>query len=77
VALTVLTKGGKDGGKVIKPDLGDFDMPDAFPPELSEAVRAVKTGTPSALLDGQLARDALALCQRETVSIVKRKPVKV
>lgn len=77
VPLTVLVKGGKSDGKVITPDLGTFDMPDAFPHELNEAVRAVKTGTPSALLDGALARDALLMCQRETCAIQKRKPVKV
>jgi predicted dehydrogenase len=77
VPLTVLAKEGKKEDKVIHPTLGTFDMPDAFPLELSEAVRAVKTGTPSALLDGQLARDALLLGQRETLSIVKRKPVSI
>jgi len=77
VPLTVLTNEGKKQDKVIYPKLGSFDMPDAFPAELSEAVRAVAAGEPSALLDGQLARDALVLAQRQTQSIVKRKPVKV
>jgi len=77
VPLTVLVKGGKHDSKVITPNLGTFDMPDAFPNELNEAVRAIKTGTPSSLLDGELARDALRMCQQETSAILKRKPVKV
>lgn len=77
VPLTVLTQEGKKQDKVIHPNLGPFDMPDAFPVELAEAVRAVQTGTPSSLLDGQLARDALLLGQRQTQSIIKRKAVKV
>jgi predicted dehydrogenase len=71
--LTVLT----EDGEVQKPDLGSPDMLDAFPKELEEAVRAVQTGTPSKLLDGKLARDALILGHKQTQSIVERCPVEV
>ena len=71
--LTVLT----DTGKAIRPRLGSPDMVDAFPLELKEAVRAIRTGTPSQLLDGQLARDALILGQKQTQSVLSRKPVKI
>ena len=71
--LTVLT----DRGKSFTPRLGSPDMTAAFPPELSEAVRAVRTGTPSPLLDGQLARDALILGHKQTQSVIKRRAVKV
>jgi len=71
--LTVLT----DKGKAIRPRLGTPDMTAAFPPELGEAVRAIRTGTASALLDGQLARDALILAHKQTESVLKRRPVKI
>jgi len=71
--LTVLT----EDGQVEKPDLGSPDMLAAFPLELAEAVRAVQTNTPSALLDGALARDALILGHHETRSIVERKTVEI
>jgi predicted dehydrogenase len=71
--LTVLT----DKGKAIRPRLGSAEMTDAFPPELSEAVRAIRTGIHSPLLDGQLARDALILAHKETESVINRRPVKI
>ncbi|MFH1923050.1 MAG: Gfo/Idh/MocA family oxidoreductase [Planctomycetota bacterium] len=71
--LTVLT----EDGKVEKPDLGSPDMLDAFPLELEEAIRCVENNTPSELLDGSLARDALILGHRETQSIVERKTVEI
>ena len=71
--LTVLT----DKGKTIRPRLGSADMVDAFPLELSETVRAIRTGVPSPLLDGQLARDAVILAHKQTASVLKRRPVKV
>ena len=40
-------------------------------------VFTVKSGKPSALLDGSLARDAVVLCQKQTDSIRKRRPVAV
>jgi len=71
--VTVFTA---DGG-VTKPDFPPGDEVDAFAAELSEAVRAVESGVPSALLDGQLARDALILGHRQTQSIVRRETVKL
>lgn len=71
--LTVLT----EDGKVEKPDLGSPDMLAAFPLELAEAVRSIERNTPSALLDGALARDALILGHHQTRSIVERKTVEL
>ena len=65
-----------DNGKVLRPKLGGGPT-DAFIAELSEVVRAVRTNTPSPLLAGELARDAVVLCQKQTESIVKRRAVKV
>jgi predicted dehydrogenase len=73
VPLTVLT----DTGRVLRPKLGSGDPLDGFVAELTEVVRAVNSGKPSELLDGQLARDALLLCHRQTLSLVKRRLVQV
>ena len=44
---------------------------------LKEVARCVKTNTPSGLLGGDLARDAIVLCHKQTESVVKGRPVKV
>jgi predicted dehydrogenase len=71
--LTVLTA----DGKVYRPAMKSSDPVDAFVDELTEATRAVKNGKRSALLDGQLARDALALCHKQTDSLAKGRLVRV
>ena len=74
VPLTLLAA----DGKVLRPKLGSGDPVDAFTAELGEVVRAVKSiGSPSPLLDGQLARDAVILCQKQTESVRRGKAVKV
>jgi predicted dehydrogenase len=73
VPVTVLT----NDGRVLRPKLGSGDPVDAFAAELGEVTRCVRNNKPSSLLDGELARDALLLCQRETQSLVRRKAVKV
>ena len=64
-------------GKVTQPELGSGDPIDSFVAELTEATKAVRSGKPSALLNGELARDALILGQRQTQSVVKQKKVAV
>ncbi len=71
---TPLTVLGTDGN-VQKIDLGTPDILDAFPLELSEAIRCVEANTPSDMLDGTLARDALILAHKQTQSIAERKTV--
>jgi len=71
--VTVLT----EDGKVKKPKLKAGDEIDSFADELKEVIKSVRTGQPSQLLDGTLARDALVLGQKQTESIVKRRTVKV
>jgi predicted dehydrogenase len=71
--LTVLTADGKTS----RPTMESSDPVDAFADELTEAIRTVKSGKPSALLDGELARDAVVLCQKQTESIGKGKAVTV
>jgi predicted dehydrogenase len=68
--LTVLTS----RGKVERPKLREAD---AFAAELTDAVKAVRTNQPSELLAGELALDALTLCQKETESAQKGRLVKV
>jgi predicted dehydrogenase len=68
--LTVLTA----DGKVQTPKL---DETDAFVAEMREAVGAVKAGKASPLLDGNLARDALVICHKETQSVRTGKLVAV
>jgi predicted dehydrogenase len=70
VPLTVLTQDGKK----TQPKLGSGD---AFEMEIKEVVNSIKTNTPSALLDGILARDAVVLCHKQTQSAQRGKPVKV
>jgi predicted dehydrogenase len=70
VPLSVLS----DDGKVKRPKLRSGD---AFVDEIREVIRAVRSQTPSKLLDGELARDAVVLCQKQTQSVRRGRPVKV
>ncbi|MBI3839499.1 MAG: Gfo/Idh/MocA family oxidoreductase [Planctomycetia bacterium] len=65
--LTVLSQ----DGKVQRPKQKPADPVDWFANELSEALSTVRRGKPSALLDGELARDAIILCEKQTASIKK------
>jgi len=63
--LSVLTA----DGQVERPTLASGDAITPFENELTEVTRAVKSGTPSPLLGGALARDAVVICQKETESV--------
>lgn len=65
------------GDKVTRPELGDGDPMHAFALELAEVIRSVRSGKPAPLLDATLARDAVMLCHKQTVSLVRGRPVKV
>ncbi|HLA84537.1 MAG TPA: Gfo/Idh/MocA family oxidoreductase [Thermoguttaceae bacterium] len=71
--VTVLT----GDGRVKRPTLSGGDPVDDFALEIQEVVRAARTNTPSPLLDGQLACDALALSYKQAESVAKRRVVKV
>lgn len=71
--VTVLT----NNGRVSRPKFSPGNEIDDFAAELQEAVRSVRSGEPSALLDGALARDALIICHRETQSLLRGRPVRV
>ena len=64
-------------GKVTRPEFPAAAAEDAFAAEIGEVVKSIRTGKPSAILNGQLASDALALCEAQTQSVRKRKLVKV
>lgn len=68
--LTVLTS----TGKVLRPKLREVD---GFVAELTEAVQHIRSGQPSDLLAGELALDALTLCQKETESALKKRSVRI
>ncbi len=64
-------------GKVAEPAVGSSDPLDAFAAELAETVRSIRTGRVSALLSGDLARNALLLCERQTASLAAGRLVKI
>lgn len=65
-----------DKGKAKKPSIGEGDPMLAFEAEIKEVLKALKAGTASPLLAGDLARDAVVLCNRQTQSIQTQKAVK-
>ncbi|MCH8150363.1 MAG: Gfo/Idh/MocA family oxidoreductase [Planctomycetes bacterium] len=71
--LKVLT----DDGQVVRPDLGDGDPVNGFVAEIEEVVRCVESGNPSQILGGDLARDAILLCHKQTESVKQAKPISV
>jgi predicted dehydrogenase len=60
--------------KVSRPKLPEVD---AFVAELTEATRSAGRNEPSPLLSGELAMDALVLCERETRSVRTGKLVRI
>jgi predicted dehydrogenase len=70
--VTVLTD-----KEVLRPDLGSGDDITAFAAELEEMTRAVSSGKPSPLLGGDLARDAVVLCEKQTESVMRGERVAV
>lgn len=65
-------------GAAIVPDVGNGDPLLAFEAEIKEVAASVKSGKPSLVLGGDLARDAVILCQKQTDSVKKGgRPVKV
>jgi predicted dehydrogenase len=65
-------------GKATYPNLPAGDpMLAAFDAEIKEVVRSVTSGKPSELLSGNLARDAIILCHRQTQAVKSGKTVRV
>jgi predicted dehydrogenase len=75
--VTPLTLLNKDG-KVLRPDLPPGDpMLAAFIAEIEEVANCAAQNRPSPLLSGELARDAVLLCQRQTEAVRTGKIVAV
>jgi len=62
---------------VLRPDLGGGDPVTAFQAEIEEVARALETNSPSPILSGELARDAIHLCHKQTESVRNRALVTV
>ncbi len=74
IPLTMLDK----RGKVVEPKLAaEGDSLAGFVAELKEVVSSIRSGRPSEILSGPLARDAVLLCQKQTQSVISGKPVKI
>ncbi len=71
--LTVLNA----AGKVVQPKLSEGDSIAGFVSELREVCRAINSGSDSEILGGELARDALLLCHRQTQSVASGRIVKI
>ena len=71
--LKVLTS----DGQVLRPDLGGGDPVQAFEAEIQAVIESVETGQPSPILSGDLARDAIILCHKQTESAKSGRPVKL
>ena len=72
--LTLLDN--KGNAEQIKLPPGD-PMLIAFDNEIKEVVQSVKSGRPSDVLSGELARDAIALCHKQTQAVRSGKTVKI
>ena len=57
-------------GDVIRPTLDNTDPLQGFVSEIGEVVESVQTGRASQILAGELARDAIEICQAEAKSVM-------
>ena len=64
-------------GTVQRPALGSGDPMDVFQTELREVIRCVRRCDSSEILDCEVAADAIRICQKQTESLFKRRPVKL
>ncbi len=64
-------------GEVIRPTLDNADPLQGFISEISEATQSVKTGHPSEILAGELARDAIEICQAQSESVLSGKTIEL
>jgi predicted dehydrogenase len=64
-------------GRALRPRLNGSDPTDVFAAELGEVVRSIRNNAASPLLAGELARDAVLLCRKQTESVRKGRAVNV
>jgi predicted dehydrogenase len=65
-----------DKGRAKSVQLSDGDPVVAFQSELREVVRCVSQDTPSDVLGGELARDAIQICHKQSESLAAGRPVR-
>jgi predicted dehydrogenase len=63
-------------GGVERPKLAGGDPIDAFAAELREVVQCVQAGRSSEILGAELAQDAMRICERESASLRRARPIK-
>jgi predicted dehydrogenase len=73
IPLTVFTS----DGKAVQPAVPASDPLEAFVAELSETAQSIRGGRISPLLSGELARDALLLCEKQTASLAAGRQMKI
>jgi predicted dehydrogenase len=66
-----------DRGRVKRPKLTGGDPLDAFTAELRHAMGCIRDDEPSPLLNAELARDAIRICDRQTESLRKGRRVRM
>ena len=71
--LKILT----DDGQVVRPDVGGGDPTESFQDEVREVVRCVQADEPSQVLAGDLARDAIVLCHKQSESVLQKRAVNI
>lgn len=64
-------------GETTQPKLAGGDPTDAFAAEIEEVVRCVSANEPSDVLSGDLARDAIVLCHKQTESVKTASTVEI
>lgn len=65
----------KEDGTVEIPELPQSDDIEGFRNEIKEVVAAIGSGQPSAILEADLARDAIVMCQMQSEKIFAAQPV--
>ena len=62
-------------GEVVRPTLDNTDPLQGFISEITEVVHSINTGELSEILAGELARDAIEMCQAQSESVITGQPV--
>ena len=57
-------------GEVVRPTLENSDPLQGFISEITEVVHSINTGELSEILAGELARDAIEMCQAQSESVM-------
>lgn len=65
-----------DAGGVQRPKLSGGDPIEGFTNELREVVRSIESGQPSEILGAILAQDAMRMCEKQSHSLQRARPVK-